>query len=182
MANPNNRQEFLRQQARAIDAARDMQRRATLPAPPRQAAPPQRPPQQFPPQQHGRPESHRPDGLHHPCPGQQARYNASYGRTQPPIRRQQYAPPPPKQAPHTNAGQKAQPIGDLFRLFGGLGGNAKPGAAAGASPLGDFFAGKQEGEEAEEGMDSLLIMVLLLLLKQESADQGLLLALMYIMM
>ncbi len=70
---------------------------------------------------------------------------------------------------------------DIFRLLSGLGGGGKKNTADN-TPLEDFFTDKQEGEGKQEGMDSLLIMVMLMLLKQESADQGLLLALMYIMM
>jgi hypothetical protein len=61
------------------------------------------------------------------------------------------------------------PLADLFALFGGLG-------EAEAPPQHGF-----DEVQGSEGIDSLLMMVILLLLKKENADQGLLLALLYIM-
>lgn len=193
---PYDRQDFLLEQERAIHAAREMQRRATLPVPPKpqqkQFQPPPPPPRfQQPKYQYTPPTPptpppppQRPECIRHPCPGQQARRDASYDRTQPPIRRHSGneragpPPPPPKQTAQPN-------MADIFKLFSGLGGSGgsqNDNNAAKGTPLGDFFADKSEGEGVSEGMDSLLIMVMLLLLRQENADQGLLLALMYIMM
>jgi len=210
MQAPKNRQEFLSMQQQAAAAARDMQRRATLPMPPRQI---QDPP---------RPQFRQPEPLHHKSPSQQARQAASYGRMQPQMRRQEWqAPPqtakrpqpqsqpqpretyhrhqrqpqrqnhyqedprfrePPSPPPPPPAANTMPPLADLLGMLGGLGGlggtAAQESPAAPESAFGDFApeAGK------EGGMDSILMLLLLFLLQKESADQGLLLALMYIMM
>ena len=60
-------------------------------------------------------------------------------------------------------------LAELFAMFGGMGG------------AGNHSAPCEDGGD-EGGMDSILVILLMFLLKKESADQGLLLALMYIMM
>lgn len=60
-------------------------------------------------------------------------------------------------------------------MLGGLG--EFGGAAPEASPMHAAFEGV-----SGDGMDSILMMVILLLLSKENADQGLLMALMYIML
>ena len=98
MQAPKNRQEFLTMQQQAAAAARDMQRRATLPMPPK-------------------PQFRQPEPLHHRSPSQQARQAASYGRMQPQMRRQEWqAPPKPTARPqpqpreaHHHRGQPPPP-------------------------------------------------------------------------
>jgi len=199
MQQPRNRQEFLALQEQAVAAARDMQRRATLPVP-RQAAaqaagdrrqgageqpwfrqaPPQ--PKPSPKQPPRRPEGMhhpRPEGMHHPRPGRRKEppgYTPFKPVAPPP------PPPPPPEASHTPppSGIPSPPLSQLFQLFGNLGGGATgkqephasqepPASAPGEPPQGD-------------GMDSILTLLLLFLLKKENADQGLLMALMYILM
>ena len=217
MQAPKNRQEFLSMQQQAAAAARDMQRRATLPMPPRQT-------------QDNRPSFRQSEPLHHKSPTQQARQAASYGRMQPQMRRQEWQAPPgnqgtrgkrsepkpqfhqpqsrqrgqpqhrdqpqyqedprfreppsPPPPPPTNA---MPPLADLLGMLGGLGNLGGPGrfgdAAAQEGPAGpeSVFGAGGEGNESG-GMDSIMILLLLFLLQKENADQGLLLALMYIMM
>ena len=178
MQAPRNRQEFLAMQQQAAAAARDMQRRATLPMPPVRSQG-----SGFRVQEERRP----PEPLHHRSPSQQARQYASYGRMQPQMRRQEWqqprnqgrgqpqqrqAKPPPPAPPPPPAAASMPPLADLLGLLGGLGG-------LGGAP-------KQESPESELGangsMDSIMMILLLFLLQKENADQGLLLALMYIMM
>ena len=221
-ANPKNRQEFLRMQEQAMAAAREMQRRATLPIPPRQEADPFARggmdrnqgirnswgmPEQPPPRpsfqqahQHVKVSQHvqsmPQQPLHHRTPSQQARQNASYGRIRPQI----HDPPPrksnwqkpgrPQQQPHQHGPKSGNayreepaaampPLADIFSILGGLGGGAPE-----SPPTQSAFEGIPSGDEGTpfEGVDSILMMVLLLLLRKENADQGLLLALMYIML
>ena len=70
------------------------------------------------------------------------------------------------------------PLADLLGMLGGLGGLG--GAASSKQEPGESF---EPGKGAESGgMDSIMMLLLLFLLQKENADQGLLLALMYIMM
>ena len=85
-------------------------------------------------------------------------------RAQPPS--QQTAPPPPP------AQQQAPGLTELFSMFGGMG--EKPGARAKTRDCDGF------GDEGS--MDSVLVILLMFLLQKEKADQGLMMALMYIMM
>jgi len=203
---PKNRQEFLSMQQQAAAAARDMQRRATLPMPPRQMQAP--------------PRFRQPEPLHHKSPSQQARQVASYGRMQPQMRRQEWQAPPqtakrpqpqsqPRETYHRReppqysgqphyqsdprfrepspppppppAASAMPPLAELLGMLdglGSLGGAAHPKQESPESEFGAF-----ESTEAGQGsMDSIMILLLLFLLQKENADQGLLLALMYIMM
>jgi hypothetical protein len=189
-------------QDQAISNAREMQRRATLPPPLPKSSPVavysdargglERPPVV---------PMDRPDGMHHQRPSQQARLAAAYGRTQsawfppkpaaqpqkPPSRRTQAqrGNPPPSQPQSPLRGTEHQPkpaspplpdIGALFERF------TKQTPPPESDPLRGIFAQLPEGAPSEEGMDSILVMLLLFLLRSEGADQPLLLALMYIMM
>ena len=233
-------------------AAREMQRRATLPIPPRQEsggrkqdtgnqssgnyssgnyssgnqssgnrnswdAPPRfqqaRPPHAPQPLPQPSYQHFQAQPLHHRMPSQQARQNASYGRSRPQMeyppqghnswqkpggtqQAQQFQRHDPnsrnahREEPQ-NRNREAPPAGmppsspaalsELFSLLGGLGGLG--GGAPGPSPMQSAFENVPPGGEgAAEGVDSILMMVLLLLLRKENADQGLLLALMYIML
>ncbi|MDR2647937.1 MAG: hypothetical protein LBB67_07440 [Oscillospiraceae bacterium] len=146
MQNPINRQEFLRQQERAIAAARDAQRRATLPHPPRNTETPK-----------PMPRNPKPD---------------------PEIPKPK---PPRPQEPKFDPPRQSMP--DLASLLGAFAAPQKPprGAAPGPS-VGKMFDSINQSAPTEEGIDSLMLMMVMLMLKQENADQGLLLALMYIMM
>ena len=203
-------------QQQAAAAARDMQRRATLPMQPTQRpeARGKRQDQQF----------RQPEPLHHKSPSQQARQAASYGRTQPQMRRQQWQQPvrnqdargkkqeqnrsqpkhreqppyggqsrhsgqphyqndprfrePPPPPPATNA---MPPLADLLGMLGGLGGLGGAASPKQESPESAFGA-FEPSEAGQGGMDSIMVLLLLFLLQKENADQGLLLALMYIMM
>gem|GEM_PF-2753581 len=211
-------------------AAREMQRRATLPAPPvqkqqRARAPwsashlpgsPQQSRTSSPPHKSPLPpEPPRSDfqPLHHRRPSQQARQNASYGR----IRPQENRPPPPRQngwqaPPHAkqHGPQRQQPppsrqspppknrahreephppptppppamppFSELFSMLGGFGNMGGKGAPE-PSPAG--HTSFETAPLGDDSLDSIMMMVLLLLLKKENADQGLMMALMYIMM
>ena len=214
-------------------AARDMQRRATLPTPRREPAQSRRPTKT--PWGMGAAGAPPPRGagpfdpaaeLHHSKPSQQARQNASYGRIRPQggAPRPQRPPPqeqkpwnahrPPnaqkpgngqrpqneprqttrgsqhqrgapdqrsgpqrqdqRRAPNTAGGFGMPPISELFAMFGNMGGG--PSAPEPPPPMPEFDT------VADESMDFVLMMALLLLLKKENADQGLLLALMYIIL
>ena len=235
--NPRNRQEFLRMQEQAMAAAREMQRRATLPAPPvaqanssaepnrQRASAPWGVPQQsrssslphmpLPPPESSLPEfqQFQSQPLHHHRPSQQARQNATYGRSRPqaarsPHRQNEWQPPahqhtrrfeqrgakrnqqprqPPRQSPpkcktyhepppSASPPPPMPPLSELFSMLGGFGNMGGTGAPK-SQP--DAFETAQPGDES---MDSILTMVLLLLLRKENADQGLMMALMYIMM
>ena len=224
--NPRNRQEFLRMQEQAMAAAREMQRRATLPVPP--AAPVAvRPP--VPEQKRKRarvawgtpqqPPPPEPSGfvqpLHHHRPSQQARQTASYGRIRPQANRQPpqngwQAPPrqhtqrfePPRGAKQNRQGQHCRPtqqspppknrayqetppsppataMPPLSELFSMLGGFENMSGRGAPKPPETAFESAPPGDDS---LDSILMMVLLLLLKKENANQGLMMALMYIMM
>ena len=207
-------------QQQAAAAARDMQRRATLPMPParnqelgpphraygaagtpdrRQEARSQR-------QEESRPQFRQPEPLHHKSPSQQARQYASYGRMQPQMRRQEWQPPkaaqkpPPRPAPPRNKepprrqeapqyqepppppASPMPPLADLLGMLGGLGGLGGAASPKQEAASEDVFGAFAPGEGGEGGMDSIMMLLLLFLLQKESADQGLLLALMYIMM
>jgi len=218
---PKNRQEFLSMQQQAAAAARDMQRRATLPMPPvRSQESGFRSQGERRQQEAARPSFRQPEPLHHRSPSQQARQVASYGRMQPQMRRQEWQappkhqeardrsqfhqpqsrhrehsqyrsqphyqenprfrepPPPPPPPPAANA---MPPFADLLRMLGGLGSLGGAASPKQESPESEF--GAFESNEAGQGsMDSIMMLLLLLLLQKENADQGLLLALMYIMM
>ena len=192
MQQPGNRQEFLRMQAQAAAEARDMQRRATLPVPSREgsgkrqeaAVPPSRQTPQQPRraanQYRIRPQQQRQEAGDRK---QEAGYTAfkPYQPPKPeppppPPKPRQAPPPPPKPGPPPPPA--SPPLSDLFRLFGNLGGgnaaNQQAPPQAHTAPPGDAPAG--------DGMDSILPLLLMLLLKKENADQGLLMALMYILM
>ena len=191
-------------QQQAAAAARDMQRRATLPMPPRQ-----RQEARGPRQEESRPAYRQPEPLHHRSPSQQARQYASYGRMQPQLRRQEWQQPasrqaagerqqgrgqprqhqakppprhqePPPPPPPPPAAASMPPLADLLGMLGGLGGFG--GAAQKKENPESVFGAFAPQEGGEGGMDSILMLLLLFLLQKESADQGLLLALMYIMM
>ncbi|MCL1952485.1 MAG: hypothetical protein FWF60_06615, partial [Oscillospiraceae bacterium] len=103
MQPPKNRQEFLAMQQQAAAAARDMQRRATLPMPPAGSqGSGGRGQGERRPQEPARPQFRPPEPLHHKSPSQQARQYASYGRMQPQLHRQEWQQPPA-------ATKKAQP-------------------------------------------------------------------------
>ncbi len=221
MQTPRNRQEFLAMQQQAASAARDMQRRATLPMPSqgsirnqemgirnqdagytekRQSGWDKRPAFYDPPKPAARPEP-----LHHKPPSQKARQNASYSRTQPPIHNQEWQQPKPAQQqrrqepqrnkdPHHRQQQPPRyqeppppspppppqnnmpPLGDILSLLSGFGAKAQPKQQSNA------FEPCESNDAAEGGMDSIMMILLLFLLQKENADQGLLMALMYIMM
>ncbi|MCL2107066.1 MAG: hypothetical protein FWH26_08440 [Oscillospiraceae bacterium] len=208
-----NEQEFLRLQEQAVMAAREMQRRAALPldTPKKQqtAAAQRQKPQGERQKSAAAPKSHARavDGLHHACPSQQARHQASYGRTQPPLRNQESGfawreadtgagataggPAKRNQAAQSQNRQKANEnrqsapppmIPDMLRILGQLGGTASKTAKPPNEPASGIFSALPEAEPSEAGMDLLLVIMMLLMLQQENADQGLLLALMYIMM
>lgn len=208
-------------QARAAAAARDMQRRATLPvqdAGSRKQEGRRKQGTQETPWQSAKPAAAAkqeapvflpPEPLHHKSPSQQARQQASYGRMRPQLRRQDWQPPPqvkrshqhrppaaaapkPKPSPNPNpkpsqkqpppAASSMPPLADLLSLLRGT------GAAGQAQPpkqdfnLGGMFEAFSPGDSgSESSADSILMMLLLMLLQKENADQGLLLALLYIM-
>ncbi|MDR1927446.1 MAG: hypothetical protein LBQ33_02260 [Oscillospiraceae bacterium] len=194
MPGQHSRQDFLRMQQQAIATAREMQRRATLPPPMPQQQAAGRQPYFSQPKPSGKPQ-----GMHHQVPSQQARQRACYGRTQSGgsgSRQDPWQRPQPgwENRRQCNSGQpggqnrqqkrEAPPsmpsMPQLFELFGKLGGGA---AQEKSDPIRDAFSHMGSGSApTEESMDSMLIMMLLLMLRQENADQGLLLALMYIMM
>lgn len=167
-------------------------------------APPYSPPPPPPPPPRSSFQQFQP--LHHRRPSQQARQNASYGR----IRPQMHDPPQniwqnpsPHQSgtSHQRSGFQQRrkgptksrsvqepppspptmpPLSELFSMLGGLGGLGSLGSAGNAPEPPPMQAAFES--MSGDGMDAILMMVLLLLLRKENADQGLLLALMYIML
>jgi len=185
MQQPRNRQEFMRMQEQAVAAARDMQKRAQFKSPePTPKAPVQRP--KFREQSTG-----RRDGIHHKTPNRnqgprfRAQGNVQQAQWQQPskhrnCKRQSYyqppQPPPPEPPPPPSPPVQTPPfapgLSELFTLFGGMGGGNK-------TPPHNC----ESCDSADGGsMDSVLVILLMFLLQKEKADQGLMMALMYIMM
>jgi len=174
---PRNRQEFMRMQEQAVAAARDMQKRTRFSDQelmPKPQSPPQRPKFNQP----------RCGGMHHKTPNRKPKFRAQGSgqqQWQEPARnckRQRYYQPPPPEPPPPPPPSPPPPspapgLSELFTLFGGMGGgsNTPPQNCESC-----------EGKDGDGSMDSVLVILLMFLLQKEKADQGLMMALMYIMM
>jgi len=208
MQQPRNRQEFMRMQQQAVAAAKDMQKRNRFREQEtwgkEQRQPPGKSGRESENLHHNVPQfrnqgtRQRGDGFHHNVPKgpifqeyrPQFKNPGQAGRQQPPNRsqrpsfhnqgrrRQNQAPPPHRKQQAFHAPPPSPPpppapgLADLFAMFGNMGGKAGKSA--------DCSHSREPSNEG--GMDSILVILLMFLLQKEGADQGLMMALMYIMM